>query len=124
MAFLTLNDKVIPVSSIVEMNEEIGSRGRAYSGAYLLGTRAHKRKWKCVCKPQSQADAQLIRDILQGRNIHHWPLVSDLYTSKGVPPTASQGFYAEAVTAADGAAVSWVDPGNSTPAKFGEASSI
>jgi hypothetical protein len=118
MAFLELDGVALPVTKLREVTDDIGADGRAFSGAWLRGVRAYKRRWRGELKIQNPADYLLIRGLIRAEG-DHWPLYTHSFSSKGVAPSSERVIY-EVSTAADGDAVQWNTGGDFfSPKKLG-----
>lgn len=110
MSFLRLNSLVVPVLSgtFVKDYEEIGSRGRAFSGQMRSTRRALKRRWSGVTRRLTQAEACVLQSVILGLG-ESWPydyrdterLVEDFFSSKGLGTGPSTGAMLTPGTAGD-----------------------
>ena len=84
MAFLALNGITIPVAagSLKVDFDEVGERGRAFSGNSYSVLRAIRRVWSFKTTPMTVRDSDGWRRLLELGG-HTWDFEEDLYSAQG-----------------------------------------
>lgn len=95
MPFITVNGLQLGIANdnADESADEIGERGRAFSGALLSSVRASKREWVMRTPPIGSATATAWIGLLRGYG-HHWGFDDSTYypySSKGLGYTTLVG---------------------------------
>ena len=126
MTFLRLNGITIPVAAKSMQHElqDIGSRGRAFDGTYLVDRRATKRKWRGRTTPQNELAAHAIAGLIRNEG-HYWKFdylsqsagTFDLYSSMGLAYGSTVGSLRPLKSATNSRVV--YDVFNAAETKFG-----
>ena len=90
MPFLTLNGLEVPVrngSAQREADERIGEVTRAWGGQLRKSEQARKQAYACETPIVTAADAKAYRGLIEGDG-HYWGFETDVYSSKGLGPSA------------------------------------
>lgn len=88
--FLNLNGIQVPCSvsgGAKATSEDMGQSQRAVDGTWLVHRRVTKLHWAFQSTPQDDLHARAFRDLVLGRG-HFWNFNANLFSSKGLGPSA------------------------------------
>jgi hypothetical protein len=90
MPGLKLNGVDVPVlaDAVSASPVIIQDKARAFDGTPRSTVRARKREWRAKLGPQTQANADLYRQLINGEG-HAFSFDADAYSSKGLGPTVN-----------------------------------
>lgn len=117
MSLLTVNGIELPIArdSLKRGEIEIGSSGRAYSGAAWKSVRARKKTLSLTTTPMALADADAWAALLNGQAVN-WSFEADTYSLQGHPAsvtgstarsTAQKKFGTASLTIPGSSSASW-----------------
>lgn len=91
MSALTINGFPVPVSGWRQSIEEVGERGRSFSGKAWSSIRATKRRWIARITSSDPQEVEALRSLVAGEGFS-WSFNADLYADgKGLPPISTAG---------------------------------